>query len=88
VPAAILTPPCAAACFLPLSGSVATSCSGSPDSRSASGFLNSPTAAAAAAVSGNQQQPQQQALEQGGKRKPFKMHGMEPYEYWSLIKGL
>jgi hypothetical protein len=43
---------------------------------------DSPTAAQ------HNQQHEHNQQQQRLQRRPFKMHGMDPYEYWSLIKGL
>lgn len=56
--------------------------SGSPNT--AAGYLESPKAAAAH----QQHQHQREQQQQDGKRKPYKVHGMDPYDYWSLIKSL
>ncbi|KAF8056147.1 Eif2d [Scenedesmus sp. PABB004] len=52
--------------------------------------LGSPTAGALDSPSAARAEQQQQAAAgapRGGKRA-YKIHGMDPYEYWSLIKGL
>lgn len=60
------------------SGSISdASESGSPSGSPTAACLDSPTASAA-----SQQQQQQQ------RKRQYKVHGMDPYDYWSLIKSL
>jgi hypothetical protein len=54
--------------------------SGSPTGSPTAACLDSPTATTAAA---QQQQQQQQQ-----RKRQYKVHGMDPYDYWSLIKSL
>lgn len=71
--------------------SLADSASSSSPGTPSGGFLaqeDSPKAAAAAhSLGGSGAQEQQQQAAQHS-RKPFKVHGMDPYDYWSMIKSL